>query len=67
MNKQEMMSIVYNQLAIDYNCKPEDFNKDGVIFTIAEKQTGRREMPFVHHDSKSLQWAKVRLLMYRKI
>lgn len=47
MNKQEMMSIVYNQLAIDYNCKPEDFNKDGVIFTIAEKQTGRREMPFV--------------------
>lgn len=42
-----MMSIVYNQLAIDYNCKPEDFNKDGVIFTIAEKQTGRREMPFV--------------------
>lgn len=47
MNKQEMMPIVYNQLAIDYNCKPEDFNKDGVIFTIAEKQTGRREMPFV--------------------
>lgn len=47
MNKQKMMSIVYNQLAIDYNCKPEDFNKDGVIFTIAEKQTGRREMPFV--------------------
>ena len=42
-----MMSIVYNQLAIDYNCKPEDFIKDGVIFTIAEKQTGRREMPFV--------------------
>lgn len=42
-----MMPIVYNQLAIDYNCKPEDFNKDGVIFTIAEKQTGRREMPFV--------------------
>ena len=38
MNKQKMMSIVYNQLAIDYNCKPEDFNKDGVIFTIAEKQ-----------------------------
>lgn len=47
MTKQEMMSIVYNQLAIDYNCKPEDFNKDGVIFTIAEKQNGRREMPFI--------------------
>lgn len=47
MTKQEMMAIVYNQLAIDYNCKPEDFNKDGVIFTIAEKQNGRREMPFI--------------------
>lgn len=47
MNKQEMMTIVYSQLAIDYNCKPEDFNRDGVIFTIAEKQNGRREMPFI--------------------
>lgn len=47
MTKQEMMEIVYSQLAIDYNCKPEDFNKDGVIFTIAEKQEGRREMPFI--------------------
>ena len=34
MTRQEMMTIVYNQLAIDYNCKPEDFYKDGVIFTI---------------------------------
>lgn len=47
MTKQEMMTIVYSQLAIDYNCKPEDFNRDGVIFTIAEKQNGRREMPFI--------------------
>lgn len=47
MTKQEMMTIVYNQLAIDYNCKPEDFSKNGVIFTIAEKQVGRREMPFI--------------------
>lgn len=47
MTKQEMMTIVYNQLAIDYNCKPEDFYKDGVVFTIAEKQNGRREMPFI--------------------
>lgn len=42
-----MMTIVYNQLAIDYNCKPEDFYKNGVIFTIAEKHEGRREMPFI--------------------
>lgn len=47
MTKQEMMNIVYNQLAVDYNCKPDDFNKDSVIFTYAEKQIGRREMPFV--------------------
>lgn len=37
MTKQEMMTTVYNQLAIDYNCKPEDFAKDGVIFTAAKK------------------------------
>lgn len=47
MNKQEMMEIVYAQLALDYNCEPEDFNKNGIIFTVAKKQEGRREMPFV--------------------
>ncbi len=47
MNKQEMMAIVYAQLALDYNCEPEDFNKDGIIFTTAQKRNGRREMPFV--------------------
>lgn len=47
MTKSEMMNMVYNQLAVDYNCKPDDFCKDGVIFTVAEKLNGRREMPFV--------------------
>lgn len=47
MTKQEMMTIVCNQLAIDYNCHSDDFNKDDVIFTVAKKQDGRREMPFV--------------------
>ncbi len=47
MTKQEMMTMVCNQLAIDYNCKPADFNKTGVIFTVAERQEGRREMPFI--------------------
>lgn len=42
-----MMAIVYAQLALDYNCEPEDFNKDGIIFTTAQKRNGRREMPFV--------------------
>lgn len=30
MTKSEMMNIVYNQLAVDYNCKSDDFTKDGV-------------------------------------
>lgn len=47
MIKQEMMTIVFNQLAIDYNCKPDDFLKDEIIFTAAEKIDGRRAMPFV--------------------
>lgn len=47
MTKQEMMTMVCNQLAIDYNCKSADFNKTGVIFTVAERQEGRREMPFI--------------------
>ncbi len=44
--KDDMIEKVCNQLAIDYNCKPEDFAKDGVIFTVAKKENGRREMPF---------------------
>lgn len=47
MTNREMMKIVYNQLAIDYNCNPDDFCKDSVIFTVAEKQNGRRELPFI--------------------
>ncbi|MGN0531617.1 MAG: GNAT family N-acetyltransferase [Eubacterium sp.] len=58
MTKQEMMAIVYSQLAIDYNCKPEDFNRDGVIFTIAEKQNGRREMPFITHRLEIITMGK---------
>lgn len=58
MTKQEMMEIVYSQLAIDYNCRPEDFNKDGVMFTIAEKQEGRREMPFITHRLEIITMGK---------
>ena len=67
MTKQEMMTMVCNQLAIDYNCKPADFNKTGVIFTVAERQEGRREMPFITPRLGSSQWEKVQLLMHRKI
>lgn len=47
MTKQEMMSTVYRQLALDYNCQPEDFTKSGILFTEAKMQPGQREMPFV--------------------
>ena len=47
MTKQEMMATVYRQLALDYNCQPEDFTRSGILFTEAKIQRGRREMPFV--------------------
>lgn len=47
MNKTEMMQIVYNQLAIDYNCNCEDFCNDEIIFTEAIKLDGRRALPFI--------------------
>lgn len=47
MTKQEMMATVYRQLALDYNCRPEDFTRSGILFTEAKMQQGRREMPFI--------------------
>lgn len=47
MTNKDILKIVYNQLAIDYNCNPEDFDENGVIFTAAQKHEGRREMPFI--------------------
>ena len=47
MTKQKMMATVYRQLALDYNCQPEDFTRSGILFTEAKMQRGRREMPFV--------------------
>ena len=47
ISKAEMMNIVFNQLAIDYNCTVEDFYKDSVIITKAVKQEGRRKLPFL--------------------
>jgi hypothetical protein len=46
MNKQTMMDCVYNQLAIDYNCSPDDFLKDGLIFTQAKDNKDRRPFPW---------------------
>lgn len=46
MTNQEIYKIVSEQLAIDYNCPADDFYRDGVIFTEAQKLEGRRAMPF---------------------
>jgi len=46
IDKRYMMDCVYNQLAIDYNCNPEDFQKDELIFTEAKENKGRRPYPF---------------------
>lgn len=47
INKRNMMDCVYNQLAIDYNCTPDDFLKDGLIFTEAKQNEGRRTFPWI--------------------
>lgn len=47
MDKKSMMQLVYNQLAIDYNCSPQDFLKEGLIFTEAKELRGRRPYPFI--------------------
>jgi len=47
INKKNMMDCVCQQLAIDYNCSPDDFFKEGLIFTEARENEGRRYFPFV--------------------
>ena len=46
-DKKAMIACVYAQLAIDYNCSPDDFLKDGLIFTEARQNEGRRPYPWV--------------------
>lgn len=47
INKKDMMDCIYQQLVIDYNCSPDDFLKDGFIFTEAKQNEGRRHFPWV--------------------
>lgn len=47
INKKNMMDCVCQQLVIDYNCSPDDFYKDGLIFTEARENEGRCHFPFV--------------------
>ncbi|WP_425448868.1 GNAT family N-acetyltransferase [Dethiothermospora halolimnae] len=48
INKQKMLEIIRNQLAIDMNCNIEDFTKDGIVFCEAKSNEGRR--PFVRQS-----------------
>ena len=47
INKKLMMDCVYNQLSIDFNCSPDDFLKEGLIFTEAKQNEGRRPFPWI--------------------
>lgn len=58
MDKKKMMEQVYNQLAIDYNCSPEDFLKDGLIFTEAKELEGRRPYPLINPRLEMVTFGK---------
>lgn len=47
IDKRYMIDCLYKQLAIDYNCNPEDFQTERVIFTEAKMNEGRRPYPFI--------------------
>lgn len=50
MEKQKAWAIGLAQLAVDFNAKPEDFTKSGILFTAPARNPGRRaygtETPF---------------------
>lgn len=46
IDKSIMMERVYQQLAIDYNCQPSDFLKNGIILTEAKDNIDRRPFPW---------------------
>ena len=46
IDKEKMMGYVRKQLAIDYNCSPDDFLKEGLVFTEAVQLEGRRPFPW---------------------
>lgn len=41
-NRTKMLEIVRQQLSVDYNCSPEDFINDGIIFCQSKLNEGRR-------------------------
>ena len=47
MSNRELMRRVRRQLAVDYNCEPEDFLREGFVFAPAAAREGRRPFPWV--------------------
>lgn len=51
LNKSKMLEVVRKQLAVDMNCKEEDFIKEGVVFCEAKLNEARRkfdrQLPFL--------------------
>jgi len=45
LSNKDILLIVRAQLAIDLNCKPDDFDRDGFLFCEAKENPGRRPFP----------------------
>jgi len=45
LSKKEMEAEVVSQLAIDLNCSPRDFEREGIVFCEAKKNPDRRPFP----------------------
>ena len=45
LSNKEILSLVRAQLAIDLNCSPEDFDREGFIFSEPAENPGRRPFP----------------------
>jgi GNAT superfamily N-acetyltransferase len=45
MTQNQMFAIVRRQLAVDLNCSPGDFDRDGIVFCQAKDNPGRRPFP----------------------
>ena len=46
MAYQDIMQSIQRQLALDYNCSPDDFTKDGFVFTESKENPDRRPFPW---------------------
>ncbi|MDR0325170.1 MAG: GNAT family N-acetyltransferase [Oscillospiraceae bacterium] len=45
LTNKDILSSVRAQLAVDLNCKPDDFDRDGFVFCEAKDNPGRRPFP----------------------